>query len=257
MDSKLGPSRVDRDEAWTPERLERIDARLRHASPDAVLRWGIESFGQDLCLATSFGPQSIVLMHQVSVLCPQMTVFYLDTELLFPETYSLRDRLADLLGLQFTRLTAELSVEDQASRHGPRLWSRDPDLCCHLRKVLPLRRFLSTKKAWITGIRSGHTAHRANGHIVHWDAPNAVVKLNPLLNWTHEQVWGYLRTHGLPYNRLHDEGFPSIGCQPCTRAVAPGDDPRSGRWPGFEKSECGIHFPSGTSHRDIVEENLS
>ena len=126
-----------------------------------MLRWGLEYFGHGLCLATSFGPQSIVLMHVISRLQPSTTVFYLDTDLLFPETYRLRDELTERLDLRFTRVTSELTVEEQAARHGGSLWSRDPDLCCRLRKVLPLRRFLADKRAWITGVRAEHTPARA------------------------------------------------------------------------------------------------
>ena len=227
--------------SWSPERLARVAGALEPLPLDEVLHWGLETFGSDICLATSFGPQSIVLMHAIARLRPTLTVFYLDTDLLFPETYALRDELGHRLGLRFTRIRPELTVEEQAAVHGPRLWSREPDRCCELRKVLPLRRFLADKRAWITGIRNGHSHSRAHTPLVEWDAGNGVVKLNPLVRWSSDQVWRYVRDHRLPYNSLHERGFPSIGCQPCTRAVLPGEDPRAGRWPGFDKTECGIH----------------
>jgi phosphoadenosine phosphosulfate reductase len=239
-----GPSQSqppDASPTWSPARLERIAGELETRPLDDVLRWGLETFGPGICLATSFGPQSIVLMHAIARLRPTTTVFYLDTELLFPETYALRDELGRRLGLRFTRVRPALTVEAQAAAHGPRLWSHQPDRCCELRKVAPLRRFLADKQAWITGIRNGHSQTRARTPLVEWDAGNGVVKLNPLVRWSSDRVWRYIRDHDLPFNPLHERGFPSIGCQPCTRAVRPGEDPRAGRWPGFDKTECGIH----------------
>ena len=237
----MRPSRPKKHSEWTPRSLTRIGNTLDGQSVETVLRWGLDTFSPDICLATSFGPQSIVLMHHISKIRPEIAVFYLDTELLFPETYALRDELSERLGMTFTRVPAELSVEQQASRFGSRLWAHDPDQCCHLRKVLPLRRFLATKKAWITGIRNGHSTGRAKISQVEWDTANGVVKLNPLVRWRGEQVWDYINDQRLPFNPLHLEGYPSIGCQPCTRSVRPGEDPRAGRWSGFNKNECGIH----------------
>jgi phosphoadenosine phosphosulfate reductase len=236
---------TDRAEAppqWTAENLERLDAEVRRWPLERVLAFALDTFAPGIALATSFGPQSIVLMHRIARLRPETTVFYLDTELLFPETYALRDELAARLGLTFTRLTAELSVDEQARYFGPQLWASQPDQCCLLRKVLPLRRFLASKRAWITGVRRAQSASRAESRVIEWDRGNGLVKLNPLAHWSAERTWRYLREHGLPYNPLHDEGYPSIGCTPCTRPVAPGADPRSGRWHGFEKTECGIHL---------------
>jgi phosphoadenosine phosphosulfate reductase len=183
-----------------------------------------------------------VLMHLVSQVAPQTTVFYVDTGLLFDETYALRDTLAERLGLTFKRLATDLSVEAQAAQHGPRLWRREPDACCEIRKVAPLRAFLKTQRAWITAIRRDQTPQRAHAGLVEWDRNNGLVKLNPLARWTSEQVWAHISDHDLPYNTLHDQGFPSIGCWPCTAPVAAGDDPRSGRWAGTSKVECGIHI---------------
>ena len=231
---------------WPPERLARLNKRFEESAPQEILGWGLDTFWPDICLATSFGPQSIVLLHLIAELRLDMTIFYLDTGLLFEETYALRDRLSRRLGLKFIRLTPDLSVEAQASKFGPALWSRDPDRCCYLRKVLPLRRFLATRRAWITGIRNGQTRFRAAARLVEWDAANDAVKLNPLVDWPAGQVWDYIRTHDLPFNTLHGKGYPSIGCRPCTRPVRSGADPRSGRWPGFDKTECGIHLQEGT-----------
>ena len=229
---------------WTPHRLAHVAPSLEKLPVEKVLRWAVDNFSPNLCLATSFGPQSIVLMHQVSKISPEILVFYLDTELLFPETYALREELSRRLGLKFERVEPEHTVEQQAEQNGPRLWARDPDLCCRLRKVLPLRRFLADKRAWITGVRNGQSALRAHAPLIEWDASNGVVKLNPIVRWTSSRVWNYIRENDQPFNPLHEKGFSSIGCQPCTRAVLPGEDVRAGRWPGLAKSECGIHSGS-------------
>ena len=227
--------------SWTPGELASVEARLGGRPVEHLLVWAVEAFAPDLCLASSFGPQSIVLMHMLSAIDPSTTVFYLDTGLLFPETYELRDRLSKRLGMTITRVPASLTLEQQAASHGPELWSREPDRCCHLRKVLPLRRFLADRPAWITGIRAAQTAHRARAARIQWDESNRLVKLNPLIDWPTERVWAYIHAHDLPFNPLHLAGFPSVGCRPCTRAVQPGEDARAGRWAGFAKTECGIH----------------
>ncbi len=244
MKTASHPKRESHTSEWTPHRLARVARSLEGAPVKKVLHWAVDNFSPDLCLATSFGPQSIVLMDQVSKICPETLVFYLDTELLFPETYALRDELSRRLGLKFKRVKPEHTVEQQAERHGPRLWARDPDQCCRLRKVLPLRRFLADKRGWITGVRNGQSALRAHAPLIEWDAPNDMVKLNPIVRWTSHQVWDYIRRNDLPFNPLHEKGFSSNGCQPCTRAVLPGEDVRAGRWPGFSKNECGIHSGS-------------
>ncbi len=227
---------------WTMNELEQASRELEGSSPESILRWGFQHFSPDIVQATGFGPEGVVLMHMVSTISPETPVFYLDTDLLFPETYALRDELARRFGVRFERVPASLSLDAQTARHGKELWKRDPDLCCYVRKVMPQRQYLSRYRAWITGIRRDQTAFRANAGLVEWDTANKMVKLNPLAAWTSEQVWQYIRTHELPYNPLHDRGYPSIGCQPCTRAVAPGEDPRAGRWAGTQKTECGIHL---------------
>jgi phosphoadenosine phosphosulfate reductase len=226
---------------WTPGSLKQVSAALEGGSPESILRWGFEKFAPDIVLATGFGPEGIVLMHHVSQIRPETTVFYLDTDLLFAQTYVLRDELASRLGLRFERVHTDISVQEQAALHGEALWDRDPDACCHIRKVLPLQKYLSNYQAWITGIRRDQTPSRANAGLVQWDRAHNMVKLNPLAAWTSDQVWTYIEEHNLPYNPLHEFGYPSIGCWPCTKAVAPGDDPRSGRWAGKSKTECGIH----------------
>jgi phosphoadenosine phosphosulfate reductase len=135
-----------------------------------------------------------------------------------------------------------LSPEEQERTHGSALWTRDPDRCCNLRKVEPLRRKLGELSAWITSIRRDQTSVRSNAHRVEWDAKFGLVKINPMVDWTSKQVWRYIHDHDVPYNELHNQDYPSIGCTQCTRAVRPGEDPRAGRWPGFAKTECGLHI---------------
>ena len=230
------------DFSWGPERLERLRRRFENRPPRELLEWASGEFGSSLALATSFGPQTIVLMHLLVQVDPKATIFYLDTDLLFPETYALRDRLQRRLGVEFRRVPASLPLHGQQAIYGAELWKREPERCCYLRKVLPLQRYLSDKRAWITGVRRAHTAERAGARCIEWDSQNALVKLNPLVGFSTEQVWAHLREHDLPANPLHDAGYPSVGCRPCTRAVKPGDDPRSGRWAGSGKTECGIHL---------------
>jgi len=227
---------------WTPDALQQRSATFEAATPSEILRWGLETFGDDLVMATGFGLSGIVLAHHLSTVAPETTVFYLETDLLFSETYALRDTLSERLGLAFKPVHGGVSLERQAEDHGPSLWAREPDQCCFLRKVLPLRRFLADKHAWITGLRRDQTPSRARVGIVEWDYANGLVKLNPLATWTKKEVWQYIHRHHLPYNTLLDDGYTSIGCMPCTRPVAPGEDARAGRWSGFAKTECGIHL---------------
>jgi phosphoadenosine phosphosulfate reductase len=168
-------------------------------------------------------------------------VFTLDTEFLFPETYDLMDRVEKRYGIKAERVFSTLTPEEQERVHGPALWSRDPDQCCNLRKVEPLKAKLAALRAWITALRRDQTAARATARKVEWDAKFQLIKINPIADWTSEKVWTYVHKHDVPYNPLHDRNYPSIGCTHCTRAITPGEGPRAGRWAGFEKTECGVH----------------
>ncbi len=232
---------------WQPANLDKISQRFENRSPEELLRWGFVTYGDDIAMATGFGVTGIVMMHMLSQIRPSATVFYLQTDVLFPETMALRDELAARLGIQFTEVHSGLSLGEQAYQFGRELWNTSPDLCCRMRKVEPLRKYLATKRAWITGIRRDQSATRANAQLISWDAANNLVKLAPLATWTRQDVWNYIHEHDLPYNKLHDEGYPSIGCWPCTVPVN-GDvsDERAGRWAQNEKTECGIHIqPDG------------
>lgn len=223
------------------EELEVWAYRLEAKAPMDVLVTAVENYAGGLVLASSFGAEDVVLIDMLHKLAPTIPVFYLDTNKHFPETYDTRDRLAERYGTSFIQVLPELTLEEQAQKHGDKLWERDPNLCCQLRKVKPLEKVLSGYQAWITGIRREQSPTRANAKKVEWDDKFGLVKFNPLADWTQAQVWEYIHAYDVPYNPLHDRNYPSIGCSVCTRAVLPGQDPRSGRWAGHEKTECGLH----------------
>jgi thioredoxin-dependent adenylylsulfate APS reductase len=191
--------------------------------------------------ATGFGAEGCVLIDLVGRHQLPIDLFTLDTGLLFPETYELWRRLETRYGVTIRAVRPEQTVSEQASMHGPALWERDPDRCCELRKVRPLRAALVGFDAWITAIRRDQTPERATAQTVEHDRKFGLIKFNPLVAWTHDDVWAHIYRHDVPYNPLHDRGFPSIGCQPCTSAVKPGEDARAGRWRGAAKKECGLH----------------
>ena len=236
---------------WTPEELEAIDRGFQEADPQEIIRWAVGEFFPDITLACSFGGLSgMALLDMTLKINREVPVFYLDTDFLFPETYALRDQTAERYGFQPIAYKAELTPQEQARRYGDALWVRDPDLCCELRKVQPNARALEGRRAWITGLRGDQGAARNGTATVSWDAKFNLVKVNPLANWTESQVLDYITLHDVPYNPLYDRGYLSIGCTYCTRAVKPGEDPRAGRWVGFDKTECGIHLESALSkHR--------
>lgn len=223
--------------------LEEASAALDQAEPEEILQWAIDRYGEGLTLACSFGGISgMVLMDIVQRLAPRTEVFYLDTDYLFPETYEMVDTAnAKWTAANIVGYRTDVSVEEQARIHGASLWERDPDLCCEIRKVEPNRRALAGKAAWISGLRRDQSADRGSTPAVQWDAKFGLVKVNPLINWDEKKVWAYIFKHSVPYNPLHDRGYPSIGCTNCTKPVNPGDDPRSGRWAGLDKDECGLH----------------
>lgn len=223
------------------EELQIMAYRLESKAPQDVLVWAIEQYGSSLVLASSFGAEDVVLTDMLHKLAPTIPVFYLDTNKHFPETYETRDRLQERYGASFIQVLPVLTLEEQARQHGDRLWERNPNLCCQIRKVEPLQRVLSGYQAWITGIRREQSPTRAGAKKVEWDQKFNLVKFNPLADWTYEQVWEYIHTYDVPYNPLHDNFYPSIGCSVCTRQVMPGEDQRAGRWSGFEKTECGLH----------------
>lgn len=206
----------------------------------SLLAWAVDRFPK-LTLACSFGAEDVVLVDMLQKISPQTDIFYLDTDLHFKETYETRDRLAQKYGIRFVRVMPELTLDQQAQQYGGELWKQNPNECCNLRKVLPLTKILSKYESWITGIRRDQAATRANAKKVEYDVKFGLIKINPLADWTSEDVWNYIQANDLIYNPLHDRYYPSIGCEKCTRPVMPGEDPRAGRWSGFAKTECGLH----------------
>ena len=224
------------------DKIAEVQLSAESWSPQRVLSWAFENFGNEVAISSAFGAEGMVLIDMASRVRKDFRVFTVDTEFLFPETYTLIDRIQQRYEITVEKVFSLLSPEKQEQLHGPALWGRDPDQCCNLRKVDPLRRKLNELDAWITSIRRDQTSFRMDARKIEWDAKFGLVKMNPIADWTSKQVWRYLLEHNVPYNPLHDQNYPSIGCTHCTRAVQPGEDPRAGRWPGTAKTECGLHI---------------
>lgn len=214
---------------------------LESADAGAILRWAGGRFAPRLGFANSLDVEGCVLIDLAVQNRIEVDVFTLDTGVLFPETYELWRRLEARYQITIRAVRPALTIEQQAAAHGDALWTREPDACCRMRKVEPLTAAAKDLDAWITGIRRDQTADRANAAVVERDRRFGIVKVNPLVRWTSKDVWRHALEHDVPYNPLHDRGYPSIGCAPCTSPVAPGEDPRSGRWRGTGKTECGLH----------------
>ncbi len=214
---------------------------LESAEPPEIIRWAAERFGQQLTMATAFGPEGCLILHFLAEVAPKTFVFNLETGYQFPETLHLRDRIAQRYGIEVAFEHPETSVEEYERLHGGPLYRSDPNRCCGDRKLAVIRRVLSRFAAWMSGIRRDQSPDRAESPIVGWDEKFGVVKVSPLANWTKARVWDAIVKHDIPYNPLHDAGYMSIGCAPCTRAISLGEDERAGRWSGSAKTECGLH----------------
>jgi phosphoadenosine phosphosulfate reductase len=228
-------------ELFSGVNLTEANRVLAGASPQEILRWAIDSFAPKLTMATAFGPEGCVILHMLSEIEPKTRVFNLDTGYQFAETLELRERIARRYGIEVEMVRAEQSVPEYEAGNGGPIYATDPDRCCRDRKIIPLRRAVEGYDAWISAIRADQSLHRAKADVVGWDAKFGLVKINPLLKWTKRDVWAFVVTNDVPYNPLHDQGYPSIGCWPCTRPVAQGADERAGRWAGQAKTECGLH----------------
>jgi phosphoadenylyl-sulfate reductase (thioredoxin) len=215
--------------------------RLEGRHPLEVLAWASERFAPRLAFATGFGPEGCVLIDLIGRHRLPIDVFTLDTGLLFPETRELWRRLEARYGIAIRAVRPAQTVAEQAAAHGERLWARDADRCCDLRKVRPLRVALAGHLAWVAAIRRDQTVERAAAAVVERD-PRGLVKVSPLVAWSSAQVWQHLQEHDVPTSPLHALGYPSVGCWPCTSPVRPGEDPRAGRWRGQAKTECGLHL---------------
>jgi len=212
---------------------------LADASAEEVVRWATDTFGARICVTSSM--TDAVIIDLASKVRPGIDVVFLDTGYHFPETVGTRDAVAAVYPVNLLNITPSRTVAEQDAELGPRLFGRNPDLCCYLRKVEPLERTLKDYDAWITGVRSDETSNRREARVVEWDGRREMVKVNPIVNWTQQQVDDYIATHGVLVNPLVYDGYPSIGCSTCTLKVEAGADPRSGRWAGTGKTECGIH----------------
>lgn len=229
------------------ELAEELNGRFAGKAPEEVLAYFLQEYQGHIALASSLGLEDQVLTDMICAIRPDTCIFTLDTGRLFPETYSLIERTNMAYGIKIRLYFPDFNeVEDMVARYGVNLFYESIEkrrMCCHIRKLGPLKRAFSGLKVWICGLRREQSVTRTSDKLVEWDASNGLLKLNPLIDWTEEQVWDYVRVHGVPYNKLHDQGFPSIGCQPCTRAVKPGEDVRAGRWwwEDPDHKECGLH----------------
>ena len=223
------------------QQIRDLDRFLKVRATTDILRVASERFAPRLVMATAFGVEGCVLIDIIGRNQLAVDIFTLDTGLFFEETYSLWSKLEKRYGLRVRGVQPELSLSEQASRFGDALWERDADRCCELRKVLPLRAALKGAEAWISALRRDQTPERAKAPLVGLDEKFGLVKVNPLVEWTNRDVWEYVKEHDVPFNPLHEQSYPSIGCMPCTSPVRLGEDPRAGRWRGSAKTECGIH----------------
>jgi len=233
--------------AYSPEELRALSERLRGKPAEEVVRWAADTFGSEIALASSFGAEDVVAIDMIAKVAPGIRGFTLDTGRLHDETYEVMERVRVKYGVVIQSYFPDREAVEQLERekgfYSFRESIENRKECCGIRKVEPLRRALSGMKAWMTGLRSEQAVTRSEMAVVEWDDGNGLVKVNPLIDWGEEQVWEYVRANEVPYNALHDRGFPSIGCAPCTRAIKPGEDVRAGRWwwENPENKECGLH----------------
>jgi phosphoadenosine phosphosulfate reductase len=224
-----------------PRQLSLTDAELEAMSAEDVLRWAYDEFGDRLCVSCSWQKQSSVLVHMVWELGLDVDVIELDTHLFFRETYQTRERLVERYGLRLVRPDV-ITIAEQHKREGANLWERNPDRCCHIRKVEPLIEALDPYDAWVSGIRRDQSPSRALTRKLEGSERYGVWKIQPLADWSEADVWDYIMANDIPYNPLHDAGYRSIGCIPCTRPTRPDEEERAGRWAGSDKLECGLHL---------------
>lgn len=227
---------------FTESDIEQWAEDFESRSTEEILTWAVEKFSPGMVMTSSFGAEGVVVMDHLYKLGLRVPVIYLDTGFHFPATEQLKDILQDRYNLDIITAEAEISVEEQNQIHGEKLYERDSDTCCRIRKVEPLRKALAGRTAWLAALRRDQSPTRAGIKIVEWNGKHGLVKVNPLAKWTRSDVWNYTLRHSIPYNQLYDEGYKSIGCWPCTKKVHIDDHERSGRWAGQQKLECGIHL---------------
>lgn len=219
--------------------LQQLNKDFQAKTPQEIVQWAVERFAPNMALASSFGADAAVMLHLVNSIYPGIKVFFLETGFHFKETLDFRDKLIDQFKLNVVNLTAEMGHKIFLETYG-QLHQNDPDKCCHLNKVAPLEKALKTVDAWFSGIRRSQSKTRADILYIE-EYAKGIYKFNPIASWIQEDVQKYIKENNLPVHPLKAKGFLSIGCQPCTRAVHPGEDPRAGRWDSSEKTECGIH----------------
>jgi phosphoadenosine phosphosulfate reductase len=224
----------------TEEEVKSLNDQFLGKTPQEILELAFSKFA-NIAFACSFGAEDVALVDMIVKIKPDAKIFYLDTDVLFAETYETIERIKEKYAPNLIKYSPAITLEEQAEQYGEALWAKDPDLCCSLRKVEPLQRALDGLDAWITGIRREQAPTRANAGVIEVDRKFQLIKFNPIALWKDKDVWNYIKENEVPYNPLHDQGYPSIGCLHCTRAVKPGEDPRAGRWSGTMKTECGLH----------------
>jgi phosphoadenosine phosphosulfate reductase len=228
----------------TPELLDELSReseRLESATPQQILQWAVDRFAPRFTMATAFGPEGMCILHMLAEIAPETPIFNLDTGYQFQETLELRERVLQRYGIAVELKQPELSVEEYERAHGGPLYKTDPNRCCFDRKIRVLHEAVIGMHAWASAIRRDQSPDRAKAKIVGWDKKFQLVKVSPLANWTKKDVWKLISDENIPYNPLHDQGYPSVGCWPCTRSVLFGEDERAGRWSGTAKTECGLH----------------
>lgn len=227
------------------EEVQELNARFEGESPEEIMRWALDESGLErVAIASAFQVEGTCIIHMGVQVRPDVPILFLETGFHFAETLAFKHRLTELLGLNVVDLIGDHTVESQAEEYGPRLYERNPDLCCELNKVIPFNRALRKLDLWTTAMRRDSAWTRRNTPILdHYELEPGkyIVKVNPVANWTRRDAWAYMKRHDLPQNPLYELGFASIGCSPCTRMVFPGEDERAGRWSGVGKTECGIH----------------
>ncbi len=233
---------------YTPEDIEKLNQQWDKVEPETMLRHFMEIYGDRIALSSSLSAEDQALTDMMLGINPQARIFSLDTGRLFPETYALLDKTNLHYGIKIEVFCPQTeALQEMVNTQGINLFYESIEkrhLCCQVRKLEPLSRAFRTLDAWVCGLRRGQSVTRNDMRRVEWDERHGLLKINPLIDWSEEQVWAYVREHRVPYNKLHDQGFPSIGCQPCTRAVKPGEDIRSGRWwwEDPQHRECGLHI---------------
>lgn len=223
--------------------LQEENERLEKASPREILTWAVKRFAPKFAMATAFGPEGMTIIHMLAEVAPDTPIFNLDTGYQFTETLELREEVKRRYGIEVELKKPELSVEEYENQNGGPVYSHDPKRCCQDRKLKVLASAARSYDAWASAIRRDQSPDRAKAPIVGWDRKFGLAKVSPLANWTKKDVWQLISSENIPYNPLHDQGYTSVGCRPCTRSVLPGEDERAGRWSGFAKTECGLHTP--------------